>query len=66
MKPGVSPESRVIIFIALCLFGTFFAGVFGWVWNIIKIWQADALTGMVLARMLGAVMIPVGAVIGYF
>jgi hypothetical protein len=66
MKIRIPTDSLGGIFLALCLFGAFFAGVVGWVWNIAKIFQADTLTGMVLARVIGAVMFPVGAVMGYF
>lgn len=42
------------------------AAVFGWVLNIIKLADSPFLTGMVVARALGALLAPVGAVLGYF
>ena len=66
MKIIIPTESLCGIFLALCLFGAFFASVVGWVWNIAKILQADAMSGMVLARVIGAVMFPLGAIMGYF
>ena len=66
MKFRAPTDSLGGIFLAMCLFSPFFAAVYGWGWNIAKIFQADTLTGMVMARVIGAVMFPVGAVMGYF
>ena len=38
----------------------------GWGWNIAKIFQADTISGMVVARVVGVVIPPVGAIMGYF
>jgi len=40
--------------------------IYGWVCNIISIIDADALTGMVIARVAGVFVAPLGAVLGYF
>jgi hypothetical protein len=37
----------------------------GWGWNIAKIFQADTISGMVVARVVGVVIPPVGAIMGY-
>ena len=66
MKFRVPTDSLGGIFLTMCLFSAFCAAVYGWGWNIAKIFQADPLTGMVVARVIGAVMFPVGAVMGYF
>lgn len=66
MKIKIPTDSRGGIFLALCLVSVFVGAVYGWVWNIAKIFQTDTLTGMVLARVIGAMMFPVGAVMGYF
>ncbi len=46
----------------------FLLGAVGWVLNIAKIvWaiQADELTAMFVARVVGAFVVPVGAVLGF-
>ena len=40
------------------------AGAWGWVLNIIKLVVADAMNGMVVARAIGVVIPPLGAVLG--
>lgn len=44
----------------------FVAAVYGWVCNIISIIHADGVTGMVIARVAGVFVAPLGAVLGYF
>ncbi len=66
MKIRIPTDSLVGIFLAMCFVSVFVGAVYGWVWNVVKIFQADTLTGMVLARVIGAAMFPVGAVMGYF
>lgn len=44
----------------------FLLGLVGWVWNIIKIVGADAITGFELVRIAGIFVAPLGAVLGYF
>lgn len=41
-------------------------GVWGYVWNIIKIIEADSITGMEIARIIGAFIGPLGAILGFF
>lgn len=51
--------------------GTFFvvvlttAAFVGWVMNLVAIAKADAVTPFVLLRVVGAVVAPIGAVLGY-
>ena len=66
MKIRIPTDSLGGIFLAMCFVSVFVGAVYGWGWNIAKIFQADTLTGMVLARVIGAAMFPVGAVMGYF
>lgn len=42
-------------------------GMFGWVWNIVKIVQSDfdVITGLFIARCIGVFVAPLGAVLGY-
>jgi len=42
-------------------------GAFGWGWNIIKITQSsfDPLTGMLVVRIIGIFVAPIGAILGY-
>lgn len=43
------------------------AAIYGWVCNIIAIVNADSvMSGMTIARIVGAFIAPVGAVLGYF
>ena len=44
------------------------AGVFGWVWNIVKIIHTccAVIDGMLIVRVIGIFVAPLGAIIGYF
>jgi len=43
------------------------AGAVGWVWNIVKIMDsAMPITGMLIVRIIGVFMAPLGAILGYF
>lgn len=42
-------------------------GGIGWVWNIVKLIQADLVfTGLIIVRIIGVFVPPVGAIVGYF
>ena len=43
-------------------------GGIGWVWNIVKIVGSDfaVITGMLIMRVIGVFVPPLGAVLGYF
>lgn len=41
-------------------------GVGGWVWNIVKIVHANFVDGMLIARCIGVIVAPLGAVLGWF
>jgi len=43
-----------------------FLGFCGWVANIITIAQADGFSGMLILRIIGVFMAPLGAVLGFF
>lgn len=51
----------VLFFVILAI--AFFAG---WVMNIIELCNATGFTGMVVVRIIGVFMAPLGAVLGYF
>ena len=51
---------------SLFILALLIAAVYGWVCNIISIIHADAFTGMVIARVAGVFVAPLGAVLGYF
>jgi hypothetical protein len=38
----------------------------GWVWNIIKLFNADVITGMEILRGFGIVIPFIGVIVGYF
>jgi prepilin-type N-terminal cleavage/methylation domain-containing protein len=42
-------------------------GVWGWVWNIVKLVSVDniQLTGMIVGRVIGVFVPPLGAVLGF-
>lgn len=44
------------------------AGLWGWVWNIVKLisMSFDPITGMLIVRVAGIFVPPLGAVVGYF
>jgi hypothetical protein len=44
------------------------AAVFGWGWNIYKIATSDfgQITGLLVLRVIGVFVAPLGAVVGYF
>lgn len=48
--------------IGLCLF---VAGLLGWVLNIIEIAHAATIDGMVILRVIGVFIAPLGAVLGF-
>ncbi len=54
-------EVESLIWIAFVL-----AAVVGWVMNIVAIAGAESITGMVVVRLIGVFMAPLGAVPGYF
>ena len=41
------------------------ASVFGWVMNVIQIVHSSAIDGLVIVRIIGVFMAPLGAVLGY-
>ena len=43
----------------------FLAVTWGWILNIIKIIHFDESTGMLVVRVIGAFLAPLGAVLGY-
>lgn len=50
---------------ALLIIALAIAGIIGWIMNIISIFGADTFGLLELARCIGVVMAPLGAVLGY-
>lgn len=47
----------------------FFIGLYGWIWNIVKIIGSlddPTVTPMFIARCVGTVAAPIGAILGFF
>ena len=54
-------------YVAVILLGL--AGIYGWINNIITICNYDfggEITGMIVVRIIGIAVAPIGAIIGYF
>ncbi len=39
--------------------------LWGWIWNIVKIAGSDVITGMVVLRIVGIFVAPLGSVLGF-
>lgn len=39
--------------------------VLGWLFNLIKLADSDVLTGMVVLRAIGVIVVPLGSVLGF-
>lgn len=50
----------------LCLVAAVIAGIVGWVWNILAIIDATGFSGLLIARVIGVFVAPLGAVLGWF
>ena len=55
--------TSIYVVLLLALIGL---GVFGWGMNILKLIDANAIDGMVIARAIGIFVAPLGAILGYF
>lgn len=49
----------------LAIVGLFLAGIGGWVANIVKLVNADVFSGMEVARVIGILFAPLGAILGF-
>ena len=58
-QKGFATTELVYLIIALL-------GLWGYVWNIVKLIDAATLGGMELVRAVGIFIFPVGAVLGFF
>jgi len=52
-------------FTSLFVFLILFGGIVGWIANIVAIAQADYINGMVLVRIAGVFIAPLGAILGW-
>ena len=43
----------------------FFAFAFGWVMNLIKLFELDGMSGELAVRAIGIIVAPLGAIMGY-
>jgi hypothetical protein len=43
------------------------ASAFGWVWNIVKLvgMDLDPITGLLIVRVIGIFLVPLGCIVGY-
>lgn len=57
--------NAIVALMFLCLWAF---GVIGWVWNIVKIVGSsfDVITGMLVVRVIGIFVAPIGCILGYF
>lgn len=64
MKTQQGSATWVVLF----MFALAVAGAVGWVWNIVKIIGVccDPVNGMLVMRLIGVFIAPLGAVLGYF
>lgn len=47
------------------IIGIFLAGIGGWIANIIKLISAEGFSGMEIARAVGILFAPLGAILGF-
>ena len=52
-------------FTSLLAFLLLFGGIVGWIVNLVAIAQADYINGMVLVRIAGIFIAPLGAILGW-
>lgn len=52
-------------FTSLFAFLLLFGGIVGWIANIVAIAQSDYINGMVLVRIAGIFLAPLGAILGW-
>lgn len=48
--------------------GIVLAAAVGWVWNIVKLMEMtfDPITGMIVVRIIGIFIVPLGCIVGWF
>jgi hypothetical protein len=51
--------------VSLFILGIYFAGVIGWILNIIQIASGNMTSNMLILRVVGIVLAPLGAVLGW-
>ena len=58
----------IIELIHLFIVALVIAGIPGWIWNIVKLasMSFDPITGMLVLRIVGIFVAPLGAIVGYF
>lgn len=52
-------------FTSLFVFLILFGGIVGWIANLVAIAQSDYINGMVLVRIAGIFIAPLGAILGW-
>lgn len=52
-------------FTSLLAFLLLFGGIVGWIANIVAVAQSDYINGMVLVRIIGIFVAPLGAILGW-
>lgn len=58
----------IVWFMAIVYLVIAFGAIWGWIWNIVKIIHSDfaTITGMLVCRIIGVFVAPLGAVLGFF
>jgi hypothetical protein len=61
-------NTAVAIFTVLLFCSIALAAAVGWVWNILKLIEMtfDPLTGLLVVRVIGIFIVPLGCIVGYF
>lgn len=54
--------------LSVVMFAVVAVGAWGWVWNILKIVESDfgSITGMLVIRLIGIFVAPLGSIVGFF
>lgn len=63
MKQSIDWDDMFFSFLGIAIV---LASVWGWILNILKIIDFDESKGWIAARIIGAFIAPLGAVLGYF
>ena len=51
--------------LSVVVLGLFAVGAIGWVFNVVAIVHASQVTGLVIARVVGIFIVPLGSVLGF-
>lgn len=59
---------RILNWIAVAGIVVFLAGAYGWIINLVTVFHSnyDHITGLLVVRVVGVIVAPIGAILGYF